>query len=73
MGGTIRVRKRLNETLEFHVVNGDEMVNGQALAEQMQIEQLCSNGNCNQIPPSLMKIKVKTVFKNLRLRYNEWN
>ena len=30
MGGTIRVRERLNETLEFHVVNGDEMVNGQA-------------------------------------------
>ena len=39
---------------------GDEMVNMQALTDQMGMEKLCNSGDCSTIPDkNLMKIKVR--------------
>ena len=64
VGGALKVREDVQGAPEnFHILNGDEMVNDQALDEQMQIAQLCNLGNCNQIPETnLMKIKVKALL-----------
>ena len=42
---------------------GDEMVNMQALTNQMGMEKLCNSGDCSTIPDkNLMKIKVCIAF-----------
>ena len=46
----------------FHLVDDDEMVNDEELAEEMNFAKLCASGNCNSMP-SKQKMQIKVNCK----------
>ena len=46
----------------FHLVDDDEMVNDEELAEEMNFAKLCAAGNCNSMP-SKQKMQIKVSCK----------